>query len=251
MRRPHLVTDHDALELMGAGEIRARSTAGKPCDKQLMRIAVSLSVASAWPFFARGGAQRRNASSYSPYPTPSPLPHPYPSPQPFPSPHPFPFPPPLPPPLPFPFPHPLPSPQIVYTSSRFPNTISPVGNRTNEDSRRPTKCPTPISTMTKPGARQSAPIARAGGCQAEPGTYRPVVDRTRCEGKSDCVEVCPHGVFEVRRIDDADFAGLSLLGRLKSIAHGRKTAYTPAAEKCQACGLCVVACPEKAITLAR
>ncbi|HEY4184287.1 MAG TPA: ferredoxin family protein [Polyangia bacterium] len=26
---------------------------------------------------------------------------------------------------------------------------------------------------------------------------RPVVDRARCEGKRDCVEVCPYGVFEV------------------------------------------------------
>jgi NAD-dependent dihydropyrimidine dehydrogenase PreA subunit len=88
-------------------------------------------------------------------------------------------------------------------------------------------------------------------CQAAPGTYHPVVDRARCEGKSDCVDVCPHGVFEVRRIDDADFDRLSLVGRLKSIAHGRRTAYTPSADKCQACGLCVVACPEKAITLSR
>jgi ferredoxin len=58
-------------------------------------------------------------------------------------------------------------------------------------------------------------------------------------------------VFEVRRIDDADFAHLSLLGRLKSVAHRRETAYTPLADACQACGLCVVACPEKAIRLVR
>ena len=88
-------------------------------------------------------------------------------------------------------------------------------------------------------------------CRAEPGLFLPVVDRGRCEGKRDCVEVCPHSVFEVRRIDDADFAKLSILGRVKSVVHGRKTAYTPAADQCQACGLCVVACPEKAITLVR
>lgn len=79
----------------------------------------------------------------------------------------------------------------------------------------------------------------------------PVVDRNRCEGKNDCVEVCPFDVFEVRRIDDDDFAALSFIGRLKSRAHGRKTAYTPNASACQACGLCVVSCPEKAITLQR
>jgi 4Fe-4S ferredoxin len=86
-------------------------------------------------------------------------------------------------------------------------------------------------------------------CRAEPGRFLPVIDRGRCEGKRDCVEVCPHSVFEVRRIDDADFEKLSFLGRMKSRAHGRKTAYTPAADQCQACGLCVVACPEKAIKL--
>ncbi|HEY4186494.1 MAG TPA: 4Fe-4S binding protein [Polyangia bacterium] len=75
--------------------------------------------------------------------------------------------------------------------------------------------------------------------------------RARCEGKHDCVDVCPYGVFEVRRMDDPDFARLSLLGRLKSMAHRRQTAYTPAADACQACGLCVVSCPEKAISLVR
>lgn len=86
-------------------------------------------------------------------------------------------------------------------------------------------------------------------CRAAKGRFAPVVDRGRCEGKRDCVEVCPYGVFEVRRIDDADFRELSFLGRLKSRAHGRRTAYTPGADACQACGLCVVACPEGAIQL--
>jgi ferredoxin len=53
----------------------------------------------------------------------------------------------------------------------------------------------------------------------------------------------------VRRINDEDFFLLSFLGKLKSRAHGRLSAYTPQANLCQACGLCVVACPEKAITL--
>ena len=86
-------------------------------------------------------------------------------------------------------------------------------------------------------------------CGAEAGGYRPVVDRNACEGKRDCVEVCPYGVFEVRQIDDEDFSSLSFLGKIKSRAHGRLTAYTPHADLCQACGLCVVACPEKAIRL--
>ncbi len=104
----------------------------------------------------------------------------------------------------------------------------------------------------KKARRAAAHPGRPGElCRAEPGTWAPVVNRAKCEGKHDCVDVCPHGVFEVRRIDDSDFASLSLLGKLKSVAHGRKTAYTPAADACQACGLCVVACPEKAITLVR
>jgi NAD-dependent dihydropyrimidine dehydrogenase PreA subunit len=88
-------------------------------------------------------------------------------------------------------------------------------------------------------------------CRGELGQLAPVVDRAKCEGKSDCVDVCPYDVFEVRRMDDVAFARLGVLAKLKSIAHGRKTAYTPNAAACHACGLCVSACPEKAITLAR
>ena len=89
------------------------------------------------------------------------------------------------------------------------------------------------------------------GCRAPAGAWAPRVDHARCEGKRDCVQVCPKDVFEVRRIDDADFRALGWGARLKSIAHRRQTAYTPRADACHACGLCVVACPEKAITLVR
>ena len=86
-------------------------------------------------------------------------------------------------------------------------------------------------------------------CKGQPHAVAPVVDPTRCEGKSDCVRVCPYNVFEVRRMDGADFAELGLFSRLKSMVHGRKLAYTPNADDCLACGLCVEACPEKAISL--
>jgi 4Fe-4S ferredoxin len=109
----------------------------------------------------------------------------------------------------------------------------------------------PAQGFDKTKARQAARRAGRPGeqCRGRPGASAPVVDRSRCEGKSDCVAVCPYGVFEVRRIDDADFRALSLLGRLKSRAHGRLTAYTPGSDACQACGLCVVACPEHAVAL--
>lgn len=93
----------------------------------------------------------------------------------------------------------------------------------------------------RPGMRCAAPAA----------TWQPVVDPSRCEGKGDCVDVCPHDVFEVRRMDDADFDALGRLARLKVRAHGRQTAYTPNQDGCRSCGLCVVVCPEAAITLIR
>jgi 4Fe-4S ferredoxin len=80
---------------------------------------------------------------------------------------------------------------------------------------------------------------------------RPVVDHSRCEGKGECVAVCPFHVFEVRRIEGGDFARLSWLGKLKSRAHQGRTAYTPGLDQCRVCGLCVQACPEKAIRLDR
>lgn len=88
-------------------------------------------------------------------------------------------------------------------------------------------------------------------CLDEAAVAHPVVDRARCEGKADCVEVCPYQVFEIGRISDEDFAALSFFAKMKSRAHGRKTAFTPRADACHACGACVTACPEKAIKLVR
>jgi NAD-dependent dihydropyrimidine dehydrogenase PreA subunit len=88
-------------------------------------------------------------------------------------------------------------------------------------------------------------------CRAEPGHSFPVIDLGRCEVKSDCTAVCPYDVFEVTRISDADFGALSSFGKLRSMAHRRQVAYAVRADACHACGLCVVACPESAITLVR
>src|SRR5208283_394877 len=82
---------------------------------------------------------------------------------------------------------------------------------------------TPATTPVTVGASKS-PMGGATSteCRAAPGEFAPVIDRAKCEGKADCVRVCPYSVFEVRRIDDADFAKLGPFGKLKSVAHGRK-----------------------------
>lgn len=93
--------------------------------------------------------------------------------------------------------------------------------------------------------------AKLADCKQPPGLFKPVIDRNRCEGKADCVEVCPHEVFSIGTLPAAQRTGLSFLGRLKGLAHGWQQAFTPKAEACQACGLCVAACPEQAIRLSR
>ncbi len=104
---------------------------------------------------------------------------------------------------------------------------------------------------TKVRAARAHPDRPGEKCRAEPGRFVPVVDRALCEGKRDCTEVCPYGVFEVGRMTDRDFATLGFSGKLRSLAHRRQTAYAVRADACHACGLCVVACPEAAITLVR
>ena len=77
------------------------------------------------------------------------------------------------------------------------------------------------------------------------------MNRARCEGKSACVDVCPYDVFAVGRIADAEYRAMPFLVRLKLRVHGKRTVYMPNLEACRACGLCVAACPEKALTLVR
>ncbi len=105
--------------------------------------------------------------------------------------------------------------------------------------------------LTKQRRAAAHPDRPGERCSAPAEAFAPVIDHARCEGKRDCVDVCPNDVFEVRRIDDADFSELGRLRRLRVRAHGMVSAYAPRASDCHACGPCVVACPEQAITLHR
>ena len=86
-------------------------------------------------------------------------------------------------------------------------------------------------------------------CAPVPTSAKPVVDRNRCEGKQACVAVCPYNVFQIATVLPELRRELSLRGKLKGYAHRWQQAFAVNADACHACGLCVVACPEKAITL--
>jgi NAD-dependent dihydropyrimidine dehydrogenase PreA subunit len=87
-------------------------------------------------------------------------------------------------------------------------------------------------------------------CSDTFGRVAPVVDRDRCEGKADCVRVCPFDVFEIGTLSREQRADLSLFGRLKAWAHENQQAFVMRPLDCHACQLCVRACPEHALHLA-
>jgi 4Fe-4S ferredoxin len=92
-------------------------------------------------------------------------------------------------------------------------------------------------------------IAIPRSCKPAPTGQRPLIDRNRCEAKQDCVAVCPYDVFEVRVLTDEQRTGLSVRGRLNLFVHRGRQAVVVAPDQCHACGLCVTACPERAIRL--
>src|ERR1700722_12751650 len=86
-------------------------------------------------------------------------------------------------------------------------------------------------------------------CRFEPGVMVPVIDPMRCEAKGPCVPICPYDVLVIRTVTPEEKAGLPWSGRFKLLVHGGKQAFVLDAEACRGCGLCVTACPEKAIKL--
>ncbi len=87
-------------------------------------------------------------------------------------------------------------------------------------------------------------------CHDIAGKLMPVVDLNSCGGKEDCIAACPYDVFKMLPITPEQKAQLTLKGKLKAFFFTNKAfVVTPA--QCHACGLCVKACPEKAIKLTR
>ena len=83
------------------------------------------------------------------------------------------------------------------------------------------------------------------------GFLKPVINPNRCEGKSPCVDVCPVDVFKIATLPKSQRVGMTLVGKIKGFAHGWQQVLVVNPDACRACGLCVTACPEKAITLTR
>ncbi len=88
-------------------------------------------------------------------------------------------------------------------------------------------------------------------CEEESGKLVPLIDLNKCEGKTPCVPICPYNVLEIREINDEQYAQLSFAGKIKTFFNGKKKAFVAKPDACHACGLCVSACPEKAIKLVK
>lgn len=88
-------------------------------------------------------------------------------------------------------------------------------------------------------------------CKQEAGVIAPVINHHACEGAGDCVEVCPYDVFSIRKLTAPELKALPLVPWIKVKVHGGKQAFVVNGDACHSCGLCVSACPEHAIKLAR
>jgi NAD-dependent dihydropyrimidine dehydrogenase PreA subunit len=85
-------------------------------------------------------------------------------------------------------------------------------------------------------------------CKLDPGVMVPIIDPMRCEAKGPCVPICPYDVLIIRTVSPEEKAKLPVEGRLKLFVHGGKQAF---ALDPGGVGLCVKACPDKAIKLQR
>jgi NAD-dependent dihydropyrimidine dehydrogenase PreA subunit len=88
-------------------------------------------------------------------------------------------------------------------------------------------------------------------CPQPAGRYIPLINRNRCEGKEDCIAACSCSVFEMQILSEADKAAMPFLSRFKARVHGDRQAFAVRAGDCEACGDCITACPEQAITLSK
>ena len=94
-------------------------------------------------------------------------------------------------------------------------------------------------------------VGKSRECRQAPGTFNPVINRNKCEGKGPCVPACPFDVLEIGVLSKAERKELSIIGKFKAFAHAGQQAFVIRPDLCAACGLCVSACPEQAITLVR
>jgi 4Fe-4S ferredoxin len=81
------------------------------------------------------------------------------------------------------------------------------------------------------------------------GLLFPEIDPNRCEGKGPCIQVCPVGVFTMGVLAKEKRYALTLKGKVKGMMHRWQQAGVTQPNVCEACGLCVTACPEQAIHL--
>nr|MBN2278544.1 4Fe-4S binding protein [candidate division Zixibacteria bacterium] len=84
---------------------------------------------------------------------------------------------------------------------------------------------------------------------AKSDRWIPVIDLGRCKGCGKCVEACPRGVLEVRRINSADYEQLGWIARMRIRHHGMQVAYAVGTVDCQSCGRCLEVCRKQAIHL--
>ncbi|MGA9659353.1 MAG: ferredoxin family protein [Asticcacaulis sp.] len=95
------------------------------------------------------------------------------------------------------------------------------------------------------------PPTTGQNCTQPAGHFIPVIDRNRCDGKADCVVICPYEVFDLGILPPESRKDIRGIAKIKGFVGGWKQSFAVRSDACRACGLCVTACPEKAITLVR